>query len=51
MQLLTVTQYARRHNISQQAVYKRIKSGKLTTKKVKVEQVRIVDDTMTPDVN
>jgi len=51
MELLTVTQYARRHNISQQAVYKRIKSGAVTTRKVKVEQVRIVDDTPPPDVN
>lgn len=51
MELLTVTQYARRHNISAQAVYKKIKSGKLATKRVTVKQVRIIDDTPPPGVN
>jgi len=48
MQLLSVNEYARLRGITPQAVYKKVTSGKLKTKTVKVERIRIiVEDTDT----
>lgn len=44
MQLLSVTQYARKMGISPQAVYQKIRRNKLKTVVQKVDVIRIVID-------
>lgn len=41
MQLLTVAEYARHKGVSQQAVYQKIRRGKLKTVTEKVDVIRV----------